>query len=129
MATSIFSFQAKIPAGTPVASPVTVALTMPSTEVVEVDIIVPPGPRGVMGFALGAAGQQVYPYKPGSWIITDNDKLVWQLEDAIDSGAWELIGYNTGAYDHTVYITFQTNPVQEAPTSSTPIAGLTGSTV
>ena len=129
MSTSILSFQATIPHGTPVASPKTIALTMPSTEVVEVDIIVPPGPRGQMGFALGAAGQQVYPYVLGSWIITDNDKIAWPLENAIDSGAWELIGWNTGAYDHTVYITFQTNPVQEAPTSTAPIVGVVGSTV
>ncbi len=129
MSTSIFEFQVTVPHGTTVADAWSQAMSFPVGEVVEVDILVPPGPRGQMGFALGAAGNPVYPYTAGTWIITDDAKIVWQLEQAIDSGAWELFAYNLGTYDHTVYITFQTNPPAPPVTSTAPIAALVGSTV
>ncbi len=129
MAARIYSFACTVPAGTPVAKPVTVAMSMPAVEVVEIDIVVPHGPAGFMGFAIGAAGVPVFPEASGQWIVTDAQNLSWPLEDAIDSGAWEFFGYNTGSYPHTVYVTFQCDLPQEPTTGTAPIAALVGATV
>lgn len=109
-AVQVYEYACLIPAGTAEASPVTIDLVMPACQVVEIDIRVPPGPSGVMGFALGSAGQQVLPRGDGQWIVTDDEVIPWQLDALWDSGSWQLYGYNTGTYDHTVYVRFQVIP-------------------
>jgi len=59
-----------------------------------------------MGWALTIAGNPVIPRQQGSYIITDNDSDTWQLEGYPDQGQWQLTGYNTDIYDHTVYLDF-----------------------
>lgn len=105
-AVEIRSFAALIPAGTAIAAPITVPLTMPTREVLWIEVKVPPGPSGLMGFNLGSAGQQVIPTGAGSWIVTSDESFRWDLTGEIDSGAWELHGYNIGVYPHTVYLRF-----------------------
>jgi hypothetical protein len=106
MADEIHQFAFSIPAGTPIATPVTQNLTMPPRTVVQINVKVPPGPHGLMGFKVGAAGIAVIPAIAGSWIVTDNEPIVWPLSNYINSGAWQVFGYNLGRYAHTVYLTF-----------------------
>lgn len=79
---------------------------MPACSVVSLGILVPPGPRGMMGFAIGAAGVPVIPANPGQWFVVDNFRDDWPLEHQISSGAWEFFGYNLGQFAHTVYLRF-----------------------
>ena len=98
---------------------------MPPRLVNQVEIRVPPGPRGELGFALGAAGQPVIPRAAGTFVVTDDERIEWPLEGQIDSGAWECFTYNTGALPHTVYLRFLVSvpsPEIGAPVF-TPIAG------
>lgn len=106
MATDFRTFAVTIPAGTLVTAPLVTNLTMPPRIVRGVDIRIPPGPSGLMGFALGAAGQPVIPSNAGAWIITDNETINWAIDGFIDSGAWQLFGYNAGLLPHTVYLRF-----------------------
>jgi len=108
-ATEVRSFQVLVPAGTPQAAPQQTALTMPAREVQSIEILVPPGPRGQLGFALSSGGNTVIPEQLGEWIVTDDEKITWELQNQIDSGGWELTAYNTGDYAHTVYIRFLVN--------------------
>lgn len=80
---------------------------------------IPPGPRGLVGFALGSAGQNIIPYNNGQWIIADDDTINWPLEDYLDSGAWQLQGYNLGQYDHTIYLRFLLDLVQRSTAAPT----------
>lgn len=59
-----------------------------------------------MGWALTSAGTPVIPIQAGAYIVTDNQSATWQLEGYLDSGNWQVTAYNTGLYDHTVYLTF-----------------------
>ena len=106
MASEIRSFQVTIPAGTPIASPFTQAITFPPRTVVQVDWQVPPGPSGLMGWSLTVAGQPVIPRNPGSFIVADNVARSWPLEGYPDQGQWQVTGYNTDIYPHTVYLDF-----------------------
>lgn len=108
MADEVHAFTVTIPAGTPIASPRLFNLAMPSRRVDEVRVKVPPGPRGEVGWVMAAAGQQMIPEEAGAFIVTDNETVVWPLQNQIDSGAWQLIAYNTGGFNHSLYIQFLT---------------------
>jgi hypothetical protein len=79
---------------------------MPARTVKAIRVRVPPGPRGEVGFAIGSAGVPIYPSAAGTWVIADDEIVEWPLVGAIDSGAWQLIAYNTGTYAHTLHISY-----------------------
>jgi len=120
MAAEIRQFEVTVSAGTAKTSPATTDLSMPPRIVTGVRVRVPPGPAGVVGFALGASGQRVLPWNADAWIVADDEVLDWPLEQQIDSGAWQLQAYNTGVYDHTLYLTFYLLPVGEAAGQAIP---------
>lgn len=132
MAAEVRNFAVTIPAGTLVSAPATIALTMPPRIVLGVNVRVPPGPRGEVGWALAAAGVAVLPWNAGAWIVTDDESIDWPLSQQIDSGAWQLIAYNTGVFPHTLYVTFMLDLPQSAgglfagvlPISPASIAGV-----
>jgi len=96
-----------IPAGTTKSVPLVTPITFPSRIVTSVAWRVPPGPSGLMGWALTSDGTPVIPVQPGAYMVTDNQADTWYLEGYLDSGNWQVTGYNTGIYPHTVYLTFQ----------------------
>lgn len=106
MAVEVRSFAATIPAGTTADAPVSVDLSFPARQVDSITVRVPPGPSGAVGFVLQNSGVTVIPIAGTDWIITDDEVITWALTDQITSGSWQLAGYNTGTYDHTVYIRF-----------------------
>lgn len=120
MAQEIRSFSITIPAGTAIATPQVTQMSMPARNVDEVEVEVPPGPRGEVGFTLGSSGVQVIPIQLGSWIVTDNYTLNWRLEGFWDSGSWELRAYNTGSFDHTLSVRFLLSLVVKGAASSAP---------
>jgi hypothetical protein len=106
MAREVWSFPVVVAVGSTPAAPVITALTIPPRAISEIDIQVPPGPRGEVGFAIGAAGEPIIPLQSGAFIVTDNELVRWPLENQIDSGAWQLFAYNTGQYPHTITVRF-----------------------
>lgn len=105
-AAEIRSFAVTIPAGTPLAAPATTSLFFPPRIVTAVRWRVPPGPSGLMGWRLTMSGGVAVIPTGGGWVIADNESATWPLTGQPDSGAWELTGYNTDIYDHTVYLDF-----------------------
>lgn len=116
MAWQVFDFAVILPTGT---SPTNLSTPQPMSMtgliVRSIHMRVPPGPRGEVGFYIGASGNQVFPLTPGSFIITDNEIIDWTIENTIDTGAWQLVGYNTGSYPHTIYVRFLGDPVTSIP--------------
>jgi len=112
VAQEIRAFQALIPAGTAKATPVSVDMSFPSRRVEEIEVLVPPGPRGEVGFAIGSGNVAILPYQAGAFIVADDETIHWPLERQFDSGKWTLFGYNTGQFDHTLYVRFLLNVVQ-----------------
>lgn len=100
------SFQATIPAGTAITSPKVIDTPFPAREVVWVHWKVPTGPSGLMGWRLSMSGGVAVLPTGGGWIITDDDSDTWNLTGQPDSGFWEVSGYNTDLYDHSVYLDF-----------------------
>lgn len=112
MAVEIRHFTATFPAGTPASAPITISTQFPVRVVTSIDWRIPPGPQGAMGWQIAMGGVQVVPYGPDLWVIDDSNSGTFSLDDAPDSGAWEVIGYNTGSSPHSVYLTFHLNLVQ-----------------
>ena len=115
MAREIRTFAVTIPAGTTRAAPFTADTSFPDRVVTRVTWRVPPGPAGVMGWRLTMGGVQVMPLPAGAWIVTDGAGGEWVLDGQPDSGAWQVTGYNTGQFPHTVYLDFHVDLVQLAP--------------
>ena len=105
-AVEVRTFAVTIPAGTPETAPVTQDIFMPVREVTSVGWKVPPGPSGLMGWRLTMSGGTAVIPTGGGWVVADDQDDTWPLQDLPDSGAWEVTGYNTGAFPHTVYLTF-----------------------
>ena len=126
MATEVRSFQVTIPANTAQAAPVTVDVSFPPIEVERIVVKIPPGPSGLMGFALTMNGDQVVPINMGAWIIADNDTFDWPLFGLPNSGQWQVTGYNTDIYDHTIYIDFLVAPLGTAETGGQASADAAG---
>jgi hypothetical protein len=116
----VYSFDVTIPPGTPQSANYSVSCAFPAAVVSKITIKVPPGPRGNMGFAIGGSGTAVLPYGAGQFIVTDNEDISWDVTDQMDSGAWEVFGYNNGNQPHTIYVRFLCDPADGA--SSTAIA-------
>lgn len=67
-----------------------------------------------MGFQLASGGQQIVPYQAGQWLVMDDEDADFALSNVPTTGAWQLIGYNTGAFAHVVFVRFHLDPVQQA---------------
>jgi hypothetical protein len=106
VAQEIREFAVTIPAGIAKSAPLVTSIVFPERLVTRVSYRVPPGPSGLMGWALTSSGTPVIPIQPGTYMVTDNQADTWDLEGYLDSGNWQVTGYNTGIYPHTVYLTF-----------------------
>lgn len=111
MASEVHQFSAVIPAGTPFSAPVTIELGQANYEIESVDLEVPPGPSGLMGFYVALSGQQWLPWEMGEWIIWNDRTESWLTNDQVTNGGWEIVGYNNGVYDHMVTVRFHVNPI------------------
>lgn len=127
MAQEIRRKSVTIPANTPKSANFTADMSFPARIVRELDIRVPPGPRGEVGFAIGAAGQPVIPVEAGAYIITDDEKIPWSLDGFWDSGSWTMFAYNTGRFPHTIEVRFLVDVPQEA-TAAAGLVTLVGAT-
>jgi hypothetical protein len=116
MAREIQRFSVTVPASTAKAAALAFTLAMPPRIVDEIEILVPPGPRGEVGFQLSSGGVQIIPATAGAFEVTDNEVIHWPLEGQIDSGAWQLIAYNTGAFNHLIQVRFLVRLVPVAAT-------------
>jgi hypothetical protein len=110
VADSVQFFAATITAGTAAASPMTVTLSVLPGVINAIHWRVPPGPRGLLGWQLAMGGVNVIPEQSGVYIIADNDEDTITVSGLPDSGAWQVIGYNTGTYNHTIYLSFHVTP-------------------
>lgn len=118
MAYRVLQFQSTIPAGTPIASPVSIALPIDNWEIEAVDLEVPPGPAGLMGFAIFNNNVQWIPYGAGEWIVWDDVQQSWPISGQPNASGWSILGYNLGNWPHSVYTRWHVNPVTQAQPSA-----------
>ena len=111
-------------------APVTVSIAFPPRIVRQIDWRVPNGPMGLMGWQLAMGGLQVIPTEGDKFILANDEHATFYPVNYPDSGAWQVIMYNTGTFAHSVYLTFHldlpgrmlTGPAQRL----IPLTALTG---
>lgn len=111
MALSVDHFAATVPAGTLITSVAVINLPVGAGSIDKIRWRVPSGPRGNLGWFLSMGGARVLPDNAGGFIVADDEYDEWTISGLPDSGAWQLSGYNTGVYDHTVYLDFHFTPI------------------
>jgi len=112
MAQRIEAFAVTVPAGTAILTPQTTALAFNRGIVEGLEILVPPGPSGLVGFAVVHSGDVVIPYDRTQWVIADSEVLKWPLQGFPTGSAWSLRAYNLDVYAHTLYIRVLVNETQ-----------------
>lgn len=125
MAAEVRQYTATFPAGTPIAAPVTVSVGFPPRVVRSVDWRIPPGAQGVMGWQLAMGGVQVLPTRSDTWVVDDGTSGTFTLDGYPDSGSWQVVGYNTGVYAHSVFLTFHLDLPAKPRAVPAPIGGFT----
>lgn len=118
MADETYAFLVNTPIGTALASPLVTNLTMPARTVRSIEVRIPPGPNGELGFAIGMNGVSVVPVTPGTWIVTSDEVKSWDVTLGLNSGAWQCLSYNTGDYPHAIQIIFHVDQVTPDPSAS-----------
>lgn len=115
MADRVEWFTVTIPANTRQTAPVSFPLVFNQGTVTEIDVKVPPGPAGNIGFFIAAGGSQYLPRTFGSFIVPDDDYFTWPIANAINSGSWACVAFNTDVVAHTIQVSFQVNEIQASP--------------
>jgi hypothetical protein len=100
-----------IAAGVAASAPATTDLTWQPGRVVRIEVRVPPGPSGLVGFAIGHSEQVVIPRTPDQWIITDDESLDWGVAEYPTGAKWFVRAYNTDIYPHTLYFRFHLDEI------------------
>lgn len=111
MAQRIEAKEVTVAAGTLATAPAVTALPFADGVVTRLEIRVPPGPSGLVGFQVRHSGQRVIPYRDNTWIVTDDERLDWTLSEYPTGGAWQVAAYNTDVYDHTLYLRFHVDEI------------------
>lgn len=110
--TEIRQYTLTLPAGTQPVNPVLLDMAMPARDVSRIQVVVPPGCNGVVGWRILNSGLRVIPYAGDEWVITSGETIDWPVFGQITSGAWGAAGFNLGINDHSVYIRM----ITQAPT-------------
>lgn len=112
-----------VPAGTLAAAPQTTALTLRDAVLERIEVRIPPGPSGLVGFAFLHSGQQVIPFQAGDWIITDDELLDWGTENYPTGNKWSVRAYNIDLYQHSLYLRLHFREIPLAlPSAGVPLA-------
>lgn len=117
MADVVFRYTATIPAGTTADAPASIALPFDGYEVQQIDLEVPAGPGGNMGFYLANNGIPWIPRASDDWIVWDDFSQTYYTDDYPNASGWAVVGYNNGQYDHSIAVTFHCVTVSSPTTN------------
>jgi hypothetical protein len=111
MAERIEAHQVTVPPGTAIAAPQTTALPMNPAVTRRIEIVIPPGPSGLVGFRLAHSGQVIIPFTATNWIVADSEKLDWPVDGYPTGDRWTLVAYNLDIYSHTIYLRWHVDEI------------------
>lgn len=113
--TIVYPFAVTIPAGTPIAAPLVTLTQFEANEIERIEWRFPGGCNGVVGIQVGARSVPVIPANRSQFIIRTGDSHGYDLSGMHNTGDWSVIGYNTGAFAHTVTVYFYAHRIEVEP--------------
>lgn len=102
MATRIELTNVTVPAGTLITAPLRTVPTFDEGQVDRIEMRWPPGPSGLVGLRVGHSGQVVIPFDVNTWLVTDDEAIVWDVSGYPTGAKWFVDGYNSDVFDHTI---------------------------
>lgn len=106
MADRIEVFDVTVPTGTTVAAPQTTALEFADGIVTDIEILIPPGPSGFVGFRFAYGGQPIIPHTVNEFIIASGEVIKWPIRNFPTGRKWQLQAHNTDIFNHTIHLRF-----------------------
>lgn len=111
MAERVEPFVITVPAATLSIAPLDFATAFTDAIVARVDITIPPGPSGLVGFQIVHIGQSVIPATGNTFIIADDQYMSWQIEGFPTATGWAVRAYNEDVYDHSLHVQYHLNEI------------------
>jgi hypothetical protein len=99
------------PIGTLAAAPLVTALNWRQGYPVRIEIRFPPGPSGLVGFQLAHSGEVIIPKDKTEFLITDNEIVIWPLDNFPYNAVYTARTFNTDVYSHTIQLRMAFNEV------------------
>ena len=118
MVDEIHQQTAVIPAGTLKTALATISIDVPPWPIDQIDLEVPPGPNGAMGFYLAVGGVSWIPWETDEFFVWDDRAREYPLQRQPDTNDWSVVGYNLGQFDHSVIVRFHLNTAGQISISS-----------
>jgi len=113
MAERIEAFTVTVPVNTAQASPQVTNVSFNPGNVVGIQIIIPAGHAGLTGIALRSGKSQYVPRTSGSFVVSDDEVVKWDVEGAPGTGNWEAVAFNTDdSYSHSFFLRFLVNELR-----------------
>lgn len=113
MADEIRHSSVTVTAGTLKAAPQETDVSFPGGDVERLDIFIPAGNAGLLGFQISYAHTPVIPYNVGEFIVGEDERLRFDMERYGDSGSWQVRAYNLDVWDHILFIVFHLKIVRQ----------------
>lgn len=104
--TFVYPFPVLIPAGTTQATPLVTPTQFDPRTVERIEWVFPAGCNGQVGIQIGARSVPVIPSLRSQWLTRSGDTTGIDVTGMHETGDWSVIGYNLGAFAHTVQVTF-----------------------
>lgn len=117
-------FEFTYPAQNGAAVPVTNDTSFPQGVVQQVDITIPYGADGLIGFQVLSGKSSVIPYNSPLFLLRPGGTWSFPVSNQPASGSWQFSAYNADYLPHTVQVLFYINesgPTVSAPPSTLPV--------
>lgn len=109
-----------VPLGTLRTAPATFPLTWREGYVEFIEVKVPPGPSGLVGFQLLHSGARIIPRQANTFVVTDDETIRWDLEGYPSGASWAVRAYNEGVFDHTLQLRVGINEIGRQEVTTVP---------
>lgn len=124
MADRVEVFDVTVTAGTAKATPQLTTTQFADGYVTDVEVVIPDGCKGLVGFQLAKDGNPIIPNTAGAFITGNDEVIRWPIDNFPFGGKWQLRAYNTGVFDHTLEVRYLIREWQppSAPAEVLPVA-------
>ncbi|MGH7743511.1 MAG: hypothetical protein ACREQ5_01635 [Candidatus Dormibacteria bacterium] len=92
------------PSGTQTTAPLLTEWTMEDAWLEWIEIVVPDGHNGLTGIAIMAGSQLVIPWAGADFIVANDDKILINWRDYVNTAMLSINSYNMDIFPHTFYL-------------------------
>jgi hypothetical protein len=95
-----------IPAGTLQSAPLSLDVVTADALLVDVEIIIPRGHKGLTGIRVLQSSQQILPWGNLFWLVADGYTRVFDVDSEVGANSLSLQAYNEDFFDHLFQVRF-----------------------